>query len=125
MTCEKHRKTPARGYSPCAGCEVEMLQAENKLFRQALDDLGVTPAEAKAGTERSIKKTATLRRLTEMVGAAYTAGWMAGYQTGGILDDESEIDLDWSCGEDWVEDGLRPELLKIIEGMSDDGRKYL
>lgn len=24
--CEKHRKKPAKGYSPCPGCEVERLQ---------------------------------------------------------------------------------------------------
>ena len=60
---------------------------------------------------------ATRKRLTEMVGAAYTAGWMSGYHTGGTLDDESETNLDWQCGEDWVEDGLRPELLKIIESV--------
>lgn len=28
--CEKHRKTPAKGYSPCPGCEVERLQAQAK-----------------------------------------------------------------------------------------------
>jgi len=27
-TCEKHAKDPARGYSPCAGCEIERLQSE-------------------------------------------------------------------------------------------------
>lgn len=26
-TCEKHAKDPARGYSPCAGCEIERLQS--------------------------------------------------------------------------------------------------
>jgi len=25
MTCDKHKLTPAFGYSPCAGCEVERL----------------------------------------------------------------------------------------------------
>lgn len=59
----------------------------------------------------------TIRRLAEMVSAAYTAGWMSGYSTGGTLEDESETNLDWHCGEDWAEDGLRPELLKIIESV--------
>ena len=25
MTCDKHKLTPAKGYSPCVGCEVERL----------------------------------------------------------------------------------------------------
>lgn len=27
LVCAKHRKTPVKGYSPCAGCEVERLRA--------------------------------------------------------------------------------------------------
>ncbi len=27
-TCDKHIKNPAKGYSPCAGCEVEHLNAK-------------------------------------------------------------------------------------------------
>lgn len=26
--CKKHRATPAKGYNPCPGCEIESLQAE-------------------------------------------------------------------------------------------------
>ena len=57
--------------------------------------------------------------LIEMVSAAYTAGWMAGYKTGGMLDDESEINLDWQCSEDWVDDPIRAKLLNIINRADD------
>jgi hypothetical protein len=55
-----------------------------------------------------------IRRLCEMVGAAYTAGWLAGYATI-PLGDESEENKDFHCGEDWVDDALRSELLGIME----------
>lgn len=55
-----------------------------------------------------------IERLIEMVSAAYTAGWRAGYSTGGTgIEDESETNLDWLCGEDWVDDDLRGELLEM------------
>lgn len=55
MTCEKHRKAPARGYSECEGCEVESLQSENKLLRETVKDLielvkGYQQRETKAET---------------------------------------------------------------------------
>lgn len=31
MTCEKHAKQPAKGYSECEGCEVERLQEVERL----------------------------------------------------------------------------------------------
>jgi len=33
MTCERHAKTPAKGYSDCPGCEVERLQEVEHLAR--------------------------------------------------------------------------------------------
>ena len=51
--CEKHRKTPAKGYSPCPGCEVERLQERLGIAERAIADLGLTPTEAKAGVARS------------------------------------------------------------------------
>jgi hypothetical protein len=56
----------------------------------------------------------TIKRLTEMVGAAYTAGWMAGYSSA-PLDDETEANKDFHCGEDWLERDLRRELLEIMD----------
>ena len=32
--CEKHASLPAIGHSPCAGCEIERLRAENEALRK-------------------------------------------------------------------------------------------
>lgn len=37
MVCKKHQENPARGYSPCEGCEVERLQKENKWMKKLLE----------------------------------------------------------------------------------------
>ena len=34
--CDKHKANPVKGYSQCAGCEVEALQAERDTLRQQL-----------------------------------------------------------------------------------------
>jgi len=54
------------------------------------------------------------KRLCEMVGAAYTEGWMDGYAA---CPDVAEIeeDKDFHCGEDWLERDLRRELLEIMD----------
>lgn len=46
MTCQKHKETPAWGYSPCAGCEVEWqrdeinkLKEENKSLKNKIQKL--------------------------------------------------------------------------------------
>lgn len=58
-----------------------------------------------------------IQRLMEMVSAAYTAGWLAGYNTGETLDDESETNLRWDCKEDWLKEDLRSELLSILKAL--------
>lgn len=37
LACEKHRALPVHGYSPCPGCEIEYLRAENRRLRAALE----------------------------------------------------------------------------------------
>ena len=37
--CEKHASIPAAGNSPCAGCEIERLRAENEVLRKDFERL--------------------------------------------------------------------------------------
>jgi hypothetical protein len=34
QSCEKHAALPVVGHSPCAGCEIERLKAENERYRK-------------------------------------------------------------------------------------------
>lgn len=34
QTCDRHAKLPVIGQSPCAGCEIERLRAENEVLRK-------------------------------------------------------------------------------------------
>lgn len=95
------------------------LEAERNDFKRALDDLGVTPAEARKGAERSREKDKRIAelqqlhgpaiRLTELVPAAYFRGWADGARTG-----ESDSP-DWNAEEDWRETDIRRELLAMEE----------
>lgn len=48
----------------CERCREPGLITENRLLRQALDDMGVTPAEATAGALRSIAGSQELEAVT-------------------------------------------------------------
>lgn len=37
--CEKHASLPVVGHSPCAGCEIERIRAENEVLRKDKDRL--------------------------------------------------------------------------------------
>ena len=43
-TCAKHIKSPAKGYSPCAGCEIEHLQAQVKGLKAKIEEIQSKPA---------------------------------------------------------------------------------
>ena len=38
MACEKHRQIPARGYSDCAGCEIDALRKDADRYRWLRDE---------------------------------------------------------------------------------------
>lgn len=95
------------------------LEAERNDFKRALDDLGVTPEEARKGAERSREKDRRIAelqqnhgpaiRLAELVPAAYFRGWADGARTG-----ESDSP-EWNAEEDWRETAIRKELLAMGE----------
>ncbi len=67
--CEKHRKTPAKGYSPCPGCEVERLRA---LLDEAADCIAEWGAYASGCFQQKHDLAGDVRRFRE-AGAAMPA----------------------------------------------------
>jgi len=111
---------PLRENIKTAFRECNELRAEVERLKKASSANCATHGKQSIGLCAACQKVekdalrVTIRRLIEMVGAAYTAGWMAGYTSYGSVADIEE-DKNFCCDEDWVEDGLRAELLKIIE----------
>lgn len=59
VACKKHRHTPVKGYSPCAGCEVERLTKERNAA------LAVLAASDQALIESRVNEAAATRMLAE------------------------------------------------------------
>lgn len=106
--------------TPTVPTDVDIIKCVTNKYddlKRALDDLGVTPEEARKGAERSRQKGKRISelqqlhgptiRLTELVPAAYFRGWADGAKTG-----ESDSP-DWNAEEDWRETDIRRELLEM------------
>lgn len=64
--CEKHRKTPAKGYSPCPGCEVERLQAQARHEADCAEAYKAEAAHWKNNHETEVRRARALKERTDM-----------------------------------------------------------
>mgnify|MGYP006951082222 CR=1 FL=1 len=62
--CEKHAALPVVGQSPCAGCEIERLMAENEALHAQVDTLAERHASALCEIEALRKDGARYRWLS-------------------------------------------------------------
>ena len=65
--CEKHASLPVVGQSPCAGCEIERLMAENAGLHAQVDTLAERHASALCEIE-ALRKDAARYRWTSIEG---------------------------------------------------------
>ena len=95
MTCQKHAKNPARGYSPCAGCEIEWMQTEIESLRADRDERARQKSELLAEIERLLDTIKAMTREREAARA-----WLRGELSGSRLGDPApdRIACMW-CGE--------------------------
>lgn len=63
MTCAKHKIEPARGYSECAGCEVERLTADYMAHERMIAGYDATIIHLRAENDRMREALEKLARL--------------------------------------------------------------
>lgn len=64
--CEEHRKTPAKGYSPCPGCEIERLLAQAKHEADCAEAYKAEAAHWKNNHATEVRRARVLKERTDM-----------------------------------------------------------
>ena len=103
MTCDKHIKTPAKGYCLCAGCEIEHLEAQVARLKAATIWIPV-------GDRLPLPEIAVIAFIaanefgkTRRIRAAYAPPGTVELDSGcegGTYDEATDT---WYCDEGWYE----------------------